>query len=92
MNSLGGSKKILLFKDDFSHFRKMYFLKRKTEVCEYIEKYIFWSEKQCGNSIKILRLDCGTEFLNRNVRMLLERNGIDHQRSVPYCPQQNGKI
>lgn len=30
--SVGGSKYFLLFKDDFSHFRTIFFLKEKTEV------------------------------------------------------------
>lgn len=31
-DSIGGSRYFLLFKDDFSHFRVVYFMKEKSEV------------------------------------------------------------
>ncbi len=37
--SIGGARYFLLIKDDFSNFRKVYFLKEKSEVCRQIEKY-----------------------------------------------------
>lgn len=90
--SLGGSKYFLLFKDDFSHYRKVYFLKTKSEVAERLRDFIYWVEKQCDHKVKVLRTDCGREFVNKENDVFLKRNGITHQKSVPYSPEQNGRI
>lgn len=47
-------------------------------------------EKQLGLSIKVLRSDNGGEYINKNFSGYLKREGIVHQSTVPYCPQQNG--
>ncbi|CAH0515279.1 unnamed protein product [Peronospora belbahrii] len=36
------------------------------------------------------RLGNGTEFVNKTVDEMFHRNGILHQRTVSYSPQQNG--
>ncbi|KAG3103598.1 hypothetical protein PC121_g930 [Phytophthora cactorum] len=40
--------------------------------------------------MKCLRSDNGMEFVNNKVADIWQRNGIVHQRTVPYSPQQNG--
>ena len=40
--------------------------------------------------MRCLRYDNGTEFVNRTVASICQQNGIVHQRSAPYNPQQNG--
>lgn len=88
--SLGGSRYMLLLKDDFSRFRFVYLLKEKSEVVERLRAFIKQAEKADGHGIKRLRSDNGTEFVNAAVKRLLEENGIRHQRTVPYTPEQNG--
>lgn len=39
----------------------------------------------------VLRTDNGLEFVNHEVGELLQKQGIRHQRSVVYTPQQNGR-
>ena len=39
--------------------------------------------------IKTLRSDNGWEYINKDFNELLKRNGILHQRTMPYTPQQN---
>lgn len=88
--SLSGARYFLLLKDDYSHFRTVYFLKQKSEVLNNLKTFINWSEKQSGHSIEVFRSDNGTEFTNKEVKQLLNDNGIEHQRTVPYTPEQNG--
>lgn len=38
----------------------------------------------------MLRTDIGTEFCNKNLSNYFKREGIIHQTSVVYCPEQNG--
>lgn len=47
-------------------------------------------EDKSGNTIKILRTDNGTEYVNRDFENFLKRCGIRFQTSCPYTPQQNG--
>ncbi|KAK9870289.1 hypothetical protein WA026_006376 [Henosepilachna vigintioctopunctata] len=90
--SLGGAKYFLLFKDDFSHFRTVYFLKNKSEAAEKLKAYIKLVKNQFGKNVKTLRSDNGTEIKNGDVNKFLESLGIFHSKSCAYTPQQNGRI
>lgn len=37
-------------------------------------------------------LDNDTEFIKQDVTQCLTKNGIMHQRTIPYSPQQNGVV
>lgn len=88
--SIGGSRYFLLLKDDYSHFRFVYFLKQKTEVYEKVKAFLQLSKNAYGYNIKVFRSDNGTEFVNNRMKALFESEGIRHQRTVPYTPEQNG--
>lgn len=88
--SIGGSLYFVVFKDDFSHMRFVYCLKKKSEVFERFKAFVKLSEKECGHSIKAFQSDNGTEFVNDSMESFLAENGIRHRRSVPHTPQQNG--
>lgn len=88
--SLNGSRYFLLFKDDYSHFRFVYFLKHKSEVAEKCKNFVRLAEKECGHPIRIIQSDNGTEYVNEQVKTFLDENGIRHRRTVPYTPEQNG--
>lgn len=49
-------------------------------------------ERETGNKLKSLRTDNGREFISEDVKHLLTSEGIVHQRSLAYTPQQNGKV
>jgi transposase InsO family protein len=42
--------------------------------------------------IKKIRSDNGTEFKNSKIEGFLEDEGIKHEFSSPYTPQQNGVV
>jgi transposase InsO family protein len=42
--------------------------------------------------IKKIRSNNGTEFNNSQIKGFLEEEGIKHEFSVPYTPQQNGVV
>jgi transposase InsO family protein len=42
--------------------------------------------------IKKIRSDNGTEFKNSQIEGFLEDEGIKHEFSSPYTPQQNGVV
>ncbi|KAK9873685.1 hypothetical protein WA026_023685 [Henosepilachna vigintioctopunctata] len=90
--SLGGSRYFLLFEDDFSKMTFVYFLKNKSEVFECFKRFRMMVENQMDTGIKILRSDNGGEFCGKDMRNYLAMNGIIHQTTNPYTPQQNGVV
>jgi hypothetical protein len=47
-------------------------------------------ECQSGVKLKRMRLDNGTEFVNNVVHLFCWQNGIIHETTIPYTPEQNG--
>lgn len=88
--SLAGSKYFLIMKDYYSHYRCIYFLKKKDEVGEKIESFLKFTSVQVNHTIKVLRTDNGTKFVNKRLANLFTDNGIHHQTTVPYNAEQNG--
>lgn len=43
-----------------------------------------------GKDMKILRSDNGTEYTNKEFQTFLKKQGIVHETSAPYTPEQNG--
>lgn len=89
--SLGGSKYFLLIRDDYSCYRYVYFLANKSQVVERISQFIKLAERETGKKVKTIRTDNGTEFINKELSKICQTNGIRHQTSVAYTPEQNGK-
>lgn len=87
--SLGGAKYFLCFKDDFSKFRRVFFLKTKTEVSDCLKTFIN-ETKTVGHTIKEFLCDGGKEFDNSSVRNILELNGINLRVIMPYTHEQSG--
>lgn len=86
-----GSRYFILFKDDCTGFRTVYFMRHKSEAFSKFKEYEALTYKQTGNELKILRSDNGTEYLSNSFQDFLREKGIIHQRSAPYTQQQNGK-
>lgn len=91
VQSVGGAKYFLLFKDDYSGYRTVFFMKEKSEVADHLKFFVKNIKKENGVEIKVLRSDNGTEYINKEVESFLRDEGIRHQRSVPYTPEQNGR-
>lgn len=79
----------VLFKDDFSSYRFVYFMKEKSEVAEKL-KWMLAESQTAGHTVTELISDNGGEFDNNEVKKILRNKGIRHRLSMPYTPQQNG--
>lgn len=90
--SLGGAKYFLLFKDNYSHFKTVYFLKNKNEAAAKLENFLKLVENQFDRKVKTLRSDNGTEIKNGDTKQILNSVGVFHSTSSAYTPQQNGRI
>ncbi len=65
-------------------------MKSKHEVIDKFMEFKALVENQLGRKIKILRSDNGLEYLNKSMKKYCAVNGITHQTTCVYTPQQNG--
>ena len=88
--SIGGNKYGLVIVDDFSRFTWVFFVHDKGEVKDVLKTFIRRAQNEYDVKIKKIRSDNGTEFKNTQVEEFLDEEGIKHEFSAPYSPQQNG--
>ena len=91
VESLGGSKYYLLFKDDASSYRSVYFIKHKSDVYECFKEFERAVHNKFGRSMKTLRTDCGKGYCNKSMKAYLAEKGIKHETTALYTPEQNGR-
>jgi hypothetical protein len=90
--SIGGSKYCLVIVDDYSCFTWVFFLQEKSQTPETLKRFLRRAQNEFGLRIKNIRNDNGTEFKNSQIEGFLEEEGIKHEFSSPYTPQQNGVV
>jgi hypothetical protein len=61
-------------------------------VQDTLKKFAKRAQNEFDTKIKKVRSDNGTEFKNTNIEKILDEEGIGHEFSVPYTPQQNGIV
>ncbi|GJT44156.1 retrovirus-related pol polyprotein from transposon TNT 1-94 [Tanacetum coccineum] len=92
VESINGKKYILVIVDDYSRFTWVKFLRSKDEAPDAIIKCIKNIQVRLNATIRNIRTDNGTEFVNQTLRDFYENVGILHQTSVARTPQQNGVV
>ncbi|GJX43246.1 retrovirus-related pol polyprotein from transposon TNT 1-94 [Tanacetum coccineum] len=90
--SINGKRYILVIVDDYSRFTLVRFLKIKDEAPTTIIKCIKNIQVRLKATVRNVRTDNGTEFVNQTLREWYENVGITHQTSVARTPQQNGVV
>ena len=86
----GGNKYFVTFIDEFTRKLWIYLIRRKSDVLSIFKKFKALVEKQCGESIEILRTDGGGEYVSTEFNEFCESEGIIHDVTPPYTPQHNG--
>jgi transposase InsO family protein len=90
--SIGGSKYCLVIVNDYSCFTWVLFLQQKSQTRKTLKRFLRRAQNEFGLRIKKIRSDNGTEFKNSQIEEFLEEEGIKHEFSSPYKPQQNGVV
>src|SRR5436190_19054797 len=80
----------ITFIDDCSRYCYVYLLKSKGEAFTCFKRYKTEVENQLEKRIKILRSDLGMEYCSNEFDVFCADNGIMHQTTSGYTPQQNG--
>ena len=81
---------VLVVLDDFSRYSETRCLTTKSEAPEAVLEVLRSWERQHNRKVKAIRTDGGKEFKS-DLDAEVKRSGMDHQLTVPYCPQQNGR-
>jgi transposase InsO family protein len=90
--SIGGSKYGLVIVDDFSCFTWVFFLQDKSETQGTLKRFLRRAQNEFELKVKKIRSDNGAVLKNLQVEEYLEEEGIKHEFSAPYTPQQNGVV
>jgi hypothetical protein len=90
VNSVGGARYYVLFKDVHSKYKVVYFMERKSETADCFLDYAKKIKTQTGSRVQTLRCDGDTVYLNDYLKTALADLQINLQISAPYTPEQNG--
>jgi transposase InsO family protein len=80
----------VLFIDDYSGMRFIYFPRKKSEAAGKFMELIHTIQGQTGNLVRTLRTDNGGEYRSNEFETWLGRKGIQHETSTSHTPQQDG--
>jgi hypothetical protein len=64
----------------------------KSQTQETLKRFLRRAQNEFGLRIKKIRSDNRTEFKNSQIEGFLKEDGIKHEFSSPYTPQQNGVV
>ncbi|GJX32757.1 retrovirus-related pol polyprotein from transposon TNT 1-94 [Tanacetum coccineum] len=92
VQSINGKKYILVIDDDYSRFSWVKFLRLKDETPEFVIKFLKKIQVGLNKTVRFIRTDIGTKFVNQFMSEFYESVGIFHQTTVPRTPQQNGVV
>jgi transposase InsO family protein len=90
VHSISGHRWFVTFIDCFSRYTWLYLLKRKSDVFSVFKDLCALIKNQHEATIKVLRSDNGTEYVNQELEQFLTANGIEHQTTRVNTPEQDG--
>lgn len=90
VRSIGHANFLSLFVDDLSGMTFVFPLKHKSEILQAV-KHVIAIVKSSGHQLKRMRSDNALEFRSKAMEDLLLCDGIVHEYSAPYYPEQNGR-
>ncbi|GKA68644.1 retrovirus-related pol polyprotein from transposon TNT 1-94 [Tanacetum coccineum] len=82
IQSINGRKYILVIIHDYSRFTWVKFLRSKDEVPEFVIKFLKMIQVRLNATVRNIRTDNGTDFVNQTLKAYYEEVKISHQTSV----------
>ncbi|GJV62021.1 retrovirus-related pol polyprotein from transposon TNT 1-94 [Tanacetum coccineum] len=96
VQSINGKKYILVIVDDYSRFTWVKFLRSKDKTPVFVINLLKQLQVGLNKTIRFVRTDNGTEFVNKNLTDFYESIGITHEKGsykfgsvIPYVPPTN---
>nr|GEU51692.1 hypothetical protein [Tanacetum cinerariifolium] len=90
--SINKKSYILVIVDDYSRFTWVKFLRTKDEAPKNVIKFLKQAQVSLNATVRYLRTDNDTEFLNQTLQNYTEYVGITHTVSTTRTPQQNNVV
>lgn len=88
--SLSGARYFVTVLDDASKLSIVKPVVHKSDVSAAVQSIINMLETRTGKRVKTVRSDRGGEYLSASFQEYCQKQGIVHQTSSPYAPEQNG--
>nr|GEX27664.1 retrovirus-related Pol polyprotein from transposon TNT 1-94 [Tanacetum cinerariifolium] len=92
IQSINGRKYILVIVDDYSRFKWVKLLQSKDEVPEFVIKFLKMIQVHLNATVRNIRTDNGTEFVNQTLKAYYKEVKISHQTFMARTPQQNDVV
>ncbi|GKE16769.1 retrovirus-related pol polyprotein from transposon TNT 1-94, partial [Tanacetum coccineum] len=86
IQSINRRKYTLVIVDDYSRFTWVKFLRTKDEVPEFVIKFLKMIQVRRNATVRNIRTDNDTEFVNQTLKAYYEEVGISHQTSMARTP------
>ncbi|GJR87705.1 retrovirus-related pol polyprotein from transposon TNT 1-94 [Tanacetum coccineum] len=86
VQSINGRKYILVIVYYYSRFTWVKFLRSKDEFLEFVIKFLKMIQVHLNATVRNIRTENGTEFVNQTLKAYYEEVGISHQTSVARNP------
>ena len=83
----GGAKFFVLFADDYTGYRAVYFSKLKSEVADHFKEYAEHLYTETGQRIHTRRSDNRGEFTRQSFQEWMSERGIRAETSAPRTPE-----
>jgi transposase InsO family protein len=87
-----GNKYFLLLVDDLSRYMWVAMIPSKDRATVVIKGIQMRAKGESGLKLKALRTDCGGEFTMTEFADYCAAEGVHHQHTTPYNPQQNDVV
>lgn len=86
----GGYAYFMTLIDDFSRYTVVCLLRNKSDAAGCIKQYVAHVKNRFGRAPCVIRSDGGGEYVNNELKLFYEQEGIEAQFTAAYSPQQNG--
>ncbi|BFG29747.1 hypothetical protein CerSpe_160210 [Prunus speciosa] len=85
-----GFRWFVTFIDDCTRLTWVYLMKNKNDVASILPDFCAMVSTQFHARVKVFRTDNGGEYVNHTLAQFFREQGIIHQTTTPFTPQQNG--
>ncbi|GJT15751.1 retrovirus-related pol polyprotein from transposon TNT 1-94 [Tanacetum coccineum] len=92
IQSINGRKYILVIVDDYFWCTWVKFIRSNDEVSEFMIKFPKMIQVRLNATVRNIRTNNGTKFVNQTLRAYYEEFRISHQTSVALTLQENGFV
>src|SRR5260221_7701578 len=89
VESVDKKKYYVAFKDDWTRFRKVVPIYRKSDVAAELRLFLAEARNR-GHDVRAIRTDGGGEYVNAEIDRLKAETGFEHFVTMAHTPQQNG--